>query len=84
MNSLIAIDVFLFTFIRFINLFSSNSLKKTKYFKNSKPFIVHRLDKETSGILIIAKNLKSSKQINKFFKDLGVVYITNIASFESK
>ena len=24
-------------------------LKKTKYFENSKPFIVHRLDKETSG-----------------------------------
>ena len=30
-------------------------LKNTKYFKNSKPFIVHRLDKETSGVLIIAK-----------------------------
>ena len=33
-------------------------LKNTKYFENSKPFIVHRLDKETSGVLIIAKNRK--------------------------
>ena len=31
-------------------------IKNTKYFENSKPFIVHRLDKETSGVLIIAKN----------------------------
>ena len=33
-------------------------LKNSKYFKYSKPFIVHRLDKETSGVLIIAKNRK--------------------------
>ena len=33
-------------------------LKNTKYFENSNPFIVHRLDKETSGVLIIAKNRK--------------------------
>ena len=33
-------------------------LKNSKYFENSKPFIVHRLDKETSGVLIIAKNRK--------------------------
>ena len=31
-------------------------LKNSKYFEKSKPFIVHRIDKETSGILIIAKN----------------------------
>ena len=31
-------------------------LKNTKYFENTKPFIVHRLDKETSGVMIIAKN----------------------------
>ena len=31
-------------------------LKDTKYFENTKPFIVHRLDKETSGVLIVAKN----------------------------
>ena len=31
-------------------------LKSTRYFNNQKPYIVHRIDKETSGILIIAKN----------------------------
>ena len=30
-------------------------LKDTKYFEHYKPYIVHRLDKETSGVLIVAK-----------------------------
>ena len=40
--------------------------KKTKYFNYSKPYIVHRLDKETSGIFLIAKN----KQAAQFFTSL--------------
>ena len=43
-------------------------LKKTKYFKNSKPFIVHRLDKETSGVLIIAKNRKFAQLFTSLFR----------------
>ena len=43
-------------------------LKKTKYFKNSKPFIVHRLDKETSGVLIIAKNRKYAQLFTSLFR----------------
>ncbi len=43
-------------------------LKSTKYFKNSKPFIVHRLDKETSGILIIAKNRKYAQLFTSLFR----------------
>ena len=43
-------------------------LKKTKYFKNSKPFIVHRLDKETSGVLIIAKNRKFAQLFTTLFR----------------
>ena len=43
-------------------------LKKTKYFENSKPFIVHRLDKETSGILIIAKNRKYAQLFTSLFR----------------
>ena len=31
-------------------------LKETKYFKNTKPYIVHRLDKETSGVLLLSKH----------------------------
>ena len=43
-------------------------LKNTKYFENSKPFIVHRLDKETSGILIVAKNRKSAQLFTSLFR----------------
>ena len=43
-------------------------LNNTKYFKNSKPFIVHRLDKETSGILIIAKNRKYAQLFTSLFR----------------
>ena len=43
-------------------------LKNTKYFKNSKPFIVHRLDKETSGVLIIAKNRKYAQLLTSLFR----------------
>jgi len=43
-------------------------LKKSKYFENSKPFIVHRLDKETSGILIIAKNRKYAQLFTSLFR----------------
>ena len=43
-------------------------LKNTKYFKNSKPYIVHRLDKETSGILIIAKNRKYAQLFTSLFR----------------
>ena len=41
---------------------------KSKIFKNSKPFTVHRLDKDTSGILIIAKNRDSAKLLTTLFR----------------
>ena len=43
-------------------------LKSSKYFENSKPFIVHRLDKETSGVLIIAKNRKFAQLFTSLFR----------------
>tara|TARA_A100001015_G_scaffold295945_1_gene375560 strand:- start:392 stop:1291 length:900 start_codon:yes stop_codon:yes gene_type:complete len=43
-------------------------LKNTKYFENTKPFIVHRLDKETSGVLIIAKNRKFAQLFTSLFR----------------
>ena len=43
-------------------------LKNSKYFKDSKPFIVHRIDKETSGILIIAKNRKYAQLFTTLFR----------------
>ena len=43
-------------------------LKNSKYFENSKPFIVHRLDKETSGVLIIAKNRGYAQLFTSLFR----------------
>ena len=43
-------------------------LKNSEYFENSKPFIVHRLDKETSGILIIAKNRRYAQLFTSLFR----------------
>ena len=43
-------------------------LRNSKFFKDSKPFIVHRIDKETSGILIIAKNRKYAQLFTTLFR----------------
>ncbi|MBD1149702.1 RNA pseudouridine synthase, partial [Pelagibacterales bacterium SAG-MED27] len=43
-------------------------LKDTKYFENTKPYIVHRIDKDTSGILIIAKNRKFAQLFTSLFR----------------
>ena len=43
-------------------------IKNTKYFENSKPFVVHRIDKETSGIFIIAKNRKFAQLFTSLFR----------------
>ena len=45
-----------------------DTLRKTKYFKDSKPFIVHRLDKETSGILIVAKTREYAQLFTSLFR----------------
>ena len=45
-----------------------DTLRETKYFENSKPFIVHRLDKETSGILIVAKNRDYAQLFTSLFR----------------
>ena len=36
-------------------------LASSEFFKDTKPFPVHRLDKETSGIMIISKNHNSAR-----------------------
>jgi len=43
-------------------------LSSTKYFENKKPYIVHRLDKETSGVLIIAKNREYAQLFTSLFR----------------
>ena len=43
-------------------------LKDTKYLENTKPYIVHRIDKQTSGILIVAKNRKYAQLFTSLFR----------------
>ena len=43
-------------------------IKNTKYFENSKPYVVHRIDKETSGIFIIAKNREFAQLFTSLFR----------------
>ncbi len=43
-------------------------LKDTKYFENHKPYIVHRLDKETSGVLIVAKTREYAQLFTSLFR----------------
>ena len=41
---------------------------KSKIFKNTKPFSVHRLDKDTSGVFIIAKNRQTAQLLTSLFR----------------
>ena len=41
---------------------------KSEIFKNTKPYSVHRLDKETSGVFIIAKNRDSARLLTSLFR----------------
>ena len=43
-------------------------LRKTKEFKNYNPYTVHRIDKETSGILLVAKNRKYAQLFTSLFR----------------
>ena len=43
-------------------------LKSSKYFQGTTPYIVHRIDKETSGILIVAKNRKFAQLFTTLFR----------------
>ena len=56
-----------------IDIFSKSNL-----FRDEKPFSVHRLDKDTSGIFIIAKNRETAQLLTSLFR-LRKVYKTYLA-----
>jgi len=51
---------------------------RSKIFENSKPYSVHRLDKDTSGIFIIAKHRASAQLLTSLFR-LRKIHKTYIA-----
>ena len=56
-----------------IDIFSKSTI-----FKDEKPYSVHRLDKETSGVFLIAKNRPTAQILTSLFR-LRKVYKTYIA-----
>ena len=46
-----------------IDIFSSS-----KIFENNKPYSVHRLDKDTSGVFVIAKNRQTAQLLTSLFR----------------
>ena len=61
-------------------------LAKSEYFKSSKPFVVHRIDKETSGLLLIAKNRRYAQLFTSLFRirKIHKTYITIVHGEFSK
>ncbi len=51
---------------------------KSEIFKDEKPYSVHRLDKETSGVFLIAKNRPTAQLLTSLFR-LRKIYKTYIA-----
>jgi len=43
-------------------------LRKTREFSDSQPYAVHRIDKETTGLLIVAKNRKFAQLFTSLFR----------------
>tara|TARA_B100000965_G_scaffold15642_1_gene11800 strand:+ start:636 stop:1547 length:912 start_codon:yes stop_codon:yes gene_type:complete len=56
-----------------IDIFANSEI-----FKNSKPFSVHRLDKDTSGVFIMAKNRETAQLLTSLFR-LRKVHKTYLA-----
>ena len=55
-----------------------NILSNSSYFKDCNPYIVHRIDKDTSGVLIVAKNRKIAQQLTTLFR-IRKIYKTYLA-----
>ncbi|MDA7715679.1 RluA family pseudouridine synthase [Pelagibacteraceae bacterium] len=58
-------------------------LKESKYFENTKPYIVHRLDKETSGVLLVAKNREYAQLFTSLFR-IRKIHKTYVALVHGK
>ena len=55
-----------------------NILSNSDLFKDDNPYIVHRIDKDTSGVLIIAKNRTTAQQLTTLFR-IRKIYKTYLA-----
>lgn len=59
--------------VTIVNWLLGNNIKLSTINTELRPGIVHRLDKDTSGLLIIAKNDKAHLKLNELFSDRKIV-----------
>lgn len=57
--------------------------EKASFTANSRPWIVHRIDKDTSGILVIAKDEESHRKLSKEFAERRVKKMYHALSLSS-
>ncbi|MDG2458119.1 MAG: pseudouridine synthase, partial [Alphaproteobacteria bacterium] len=50
-----------------------DDMLKCIFYDQTAPKLVHRIDKDTSGLLLIAKNQKSAKKISSFFIEHKII-----------
>ena len=50
-----------------------DDMLKCIFYDETAPKLVHRIDKDTSGLLLVAKNQKSAKKISNFFKEHKII-----------
>jgi len=55
-----------------VNKHIDGLLDGLKFDKDEKPHIVHRLDKETSGVLLLARTQKAARELGFMFKDRNI------------
>ncbi len=61
-----------------VNLPNIYSIFNQKY---GKIFIVHRLDRDTSGILLLAKNAETHKYLNDLFAEQGIIKMYHAVTY---
>ena len=55
-----------------------DTLAKSEVFNDTKPYIVHRIDKDTSGLILIAKTRKAAQFLTSLFR-IRKIYKTYLA-----
>ena len=61
------------------------NFKDLSSINENRPGIVHRLDKDTSGLIVVAKNNTAHQELAKQFKNHSISrkYLANVLSFTS-
>ena len=66
--------------------YNIDEMLQYKFGKNKTPKLIHRIDKDTSGLLLVAKNQISAKKFANYFKDRKIlkVYLALVSPVPKK